>query len=114
MLTRRNRRTYRIHNVDQKQEWAAALIYHIPVVVGVALTAAGSSKLQHHEQPIEKAETLIRAGMAILTACWVLLAAWTALAFRAPKAKNADRVNAGNVVWFLHFPLPVKIPTNHF
>ncbi|RJE25689.1 hypothetical protein PHISCL_01952 [Aspergillus sclerotialis] len=107
-------RTYRIHKVEQKQEWAFAIAYHIPVVVGVAITAVGSSKLQHHEQPIEKSEKLVKAGLAILAVCWGILVAWTAISFKAPKARNADRANAGTVLLGSNVPALVLIGVRVF
>lgn len=102
ILIRSNRRTYRIHKVEKKQEWAFALSYHIVVVAGIALTAAGSSELQNHKEgePVEKSEKLVKSGMAILAFCWALLVAWTVLSFMAPKARNPDRASAGTVVCF--------------
>lgn len=109
-----SRRIYRIQNLNQKQEWAFAFFYHISVVVGVALTAAGSAKLQHHEQPMEKNQKLVKAGMSILTVTWVILVGWAGLSFAAPKAKSTDIVRAGNVVCFVAPSLPgvVRITAN--
>lgn len=91
------RRLFRIHNVNQKLEMALGLLFHFPVIAGVALTAAGSSKLQAKEQPIEKAEQLVKAGMAILTVTWAILVGWTALSLTAPRAQNV-KARAGTVV----------------
>ncbi|CAG8153467.1 unnamed protein product [Penicillium salamii] len=82
-------RFYRVAGLDQKLEWALALFYHIFVVGGVALTAAGSAKLQSHEEPVEKAEKLVKAGIGILTVCWVALVAGTVASFIAPVRKSA-------------------------
>lgn len=92
-----SRRIFRIQNINHKVEWAFALFYHIPVVVGVALTAAGSSKLQHHEDP-EKSLKTVKAGMAILVVSWAILVGWTGFTFTAPRAMNAKRDRVGTVV----------------
>ena len=96
-LIHKNRRIYRVAGLNQKLEWAFALFYHIFVVGGVALTAAGSAKLQSHEEPAEKAEKIVKAGIAILTVCWVALVAATAITLIAPTKKSATR-RAGTIV----------------
>lgn len=100
-LTYPIRRFYRVAGLDQKLEWALALFYHIFVVGGVALTAAGSAKLQSHEEPVEKAEKLVKAGIGILTVCWVALVAGTVASFIAPVRKSALG-RAGTMVCFLY------------
>ena len=102
-----SRRIFRIQNINHKVEWAFALFYHIPVVVGVALTAAGSSKLQHHEDP-EKSLKTVKAGMAILVVSWAILVGWTGFTFTAPRAMNAKRDRVGTVVC-CYFPLAFDI-----
>lgn len=94
------RRIYRIAGFDQKLEWTFALVYHIVVVGGVALTAAGSAKLQSHEEPIDKAEKIVKAGIAILTVCWVALVAATGLTFAVPVRKSVAG-RAGTTVCLL-------------
>lgn len=47
---------------------------------------------------MEKAEQLVKAGMAILTVTWAILVVWTALSFTAARARNAEKVRAGTVV----------------
>ncbi|KAJ5316744.1 hypothetical protein PENANT_c016G11537 [Penicillium antarcticum] len=82
-------RIYRISGLDQKLEWALSLFYHIFVIGGVALTAAGSAKLQKHQQPIEKAENIVKAGISILTICWAALVGGTFISFVTPARKSA-------------------------
>ncbi|KAJ6049465.1 uncharacterized protein N7446_007204 [Penicillium canescens] len=90
-------RIYRIACLDQKIEWALSLFYHIFVVGGVALTAAGSAKLQKHQQPIEKAENIVKAGIVILAICWAALVPGTVFSFITPARKRAGG-RAGTVL----------------
>ncbi|KAK1147797.1 hypothetical protein N8T08_000310 [Aspergillus melleus] len=78
-------KTYRLKSLDRRLEAVFDFFFHMLVAAGVILTAIASSKLQHHEQPIEKAERKVKAGMAILTISWVVLVGWTGLAFLAPR-----------------------------
>ncbi|CAG8128627.1 unnamed protein product [Penicillium olsonii] len=98
-------RIYRVAGLNQKLEWAFALFYHIFVVGGVALTAAGSAKLQSHEEPAEKAEKIVKAGIAILTVCWVALVAATAITLIAPTKKSATRRAGTILLWTIAFAL---------
>ncbi|KAH3100184.1 hypothetical protein KXW41_003558 [Aspergillus fumigatus] len=41
-------------------EWVSVLAYHMLVVAGVALTAAGPVKLQEHKQPLDKAAKIAK------------------------------------------------------
>jgi hypothetical protein len=88
-LTLTYSRIYRIPSLDQKLEWALSLVYHIFVVGGVALAAAGSAKLQKHQQPVEKAESIVKAGIAILTICWAALVGGAIISFITPSTKSA-------------------------
>lgn len=79
-------------------EWVSVLAYHMLVVAGVALTAAGSAKLQEHEQPLDKAEKIAKAGIAILAVAWVILVAWTSFSLVASRGRNSSLTRAGTVV----------------
>ena len=79
-------------------EWVSVLAYHMLVVAGVVLTAAGSTKLQEHEQPLEKAEKIAEAGISILAVAWGVLVGWTGFSFIAPRGRNSSLARAGNVV----------------
>lgn len=68
------------------------------VAGGVALTAAGSAKLQHHQEPLDRAEKIVKVGIVILTVCWAILVGWTGLSFSAPRARDGPVVRAGTVV----------------
>ncbi|CAI7587268.1 unnamed protein product [Penicillium bialowiezense] len=98
-------RIYRVAGLDTKLEWAFALVYHIVVVGGVALTAAGSAKLQSHEEPIDKAEKIVKAGIAILTVCWVALVAVTGLTFAVPARKSVVGRAGTTLLWTIAFAL---------
>lgn len=74
------------------------LAYHMAVVAGVALTAAGSVKLEKHEEPIEKAERMVKAGMAILTVAWGILVGFAGLSWFGPRARDSGLTRAGTVV----------------
>ncbi|KAF9890657.1 hypothetical protein FE257_005788 [Aspergillus nanangensis] len=91
-------RLYRIESLDKKMEWVSVLAYHMLVVAGVALTAAGSAKLQTHQQPIDKAEKITKVGISILTVAWGFLAGWTGLSFLAPRGRNSSITRAGTVL----------------
>jgi hypothetical protein len=65
------------------------------------LTAAGSAKLQKHEQPIEKAENIVKAGIAILTICWAALVPGIVLSFLTPARKSSGG-RAGTIVSSLY------------
>ncbi|KAL2022921.1 hypothetical protein VTK56DRAFT_4136 [Thermocarpiscus australiensis] len=91
-------RHYRIQPLDKKTEWTSVLAYHMLVVAGVALTAAGSAKLQEHKQPLDKAEKMTKAGIAILTVAWGILVAWTGLSFTAPRGRNFSLTRVGTVL----------------
>ena len=93
----KNSRAYRIFGIDKKLEWAQALFFHTLVGAGVALAAAGSAKLQNHDQPIDKAEKMIKVGIVILAVSWGILVGWTGLSFRAPKG-DGPVVRAGTTV----------------
>ncbi|OQE40013.1 hypothetical protein PENCOP_c006G05633 [Penicillium coprophilum] len=91
-------RHYLIQSTDKKTEWVSVLAYHMLVVAGVALTAAGSANLQEHEQPLEKDEKITEAGISILAVAWGLLVGWTGLSFVAPRGRNSSLTRAGNVL----------------
>ncbi|KAL4888818.1 integral membrane protein [Aspergillus ambiguus] len=91
-------RCYRIQPLDKKMEWVSVLAYHMVVVAGVALTAAGSAKLQKHEQPIDKAEKIAKAGISILAVSWAVLVAWTGFSFIAPRGRNSSLTRAGTIL----------------
>ncbi|THC93877.1 hypothetical protein EYZ11_006629 [Aspergillus tanneri] len=91
-------RHYRIQPLDKKMEWVSVLAYHMLVVAGVALTAAGSAKLQGHEQPLDKAEKIVKAGISILAVAWGFLVGWTAFSFIAPRGRNSSLTRAGTVL----------------
>ncbi|EPS27172.1 hypothetical protein PDE_02115 [Penicillium oxalicum 114-2] len=91
-------REFRIQHLDKKMEWVSALAYHMLVVAGVALTAAGSAKLQAHQEPIDKADKMVKAGISILTVAWVALVGWTGLSFHAPRGRNSQLAAAGTVL----------------
>lgn len=67
------------------------------VIAGVALTAAGSAKLQAHQQPIDKDESIVKAGISILTVSWGVLVGWTAQSFTAQRATHGV-ARAGTLV----------------
>lgn len=100
---RKIRRIYRIQNLDQKLEWVLVLFYHMLVMGGVALTAAGSAKLQSQKQPvdetaIEKAEKITKAGIAILAIAWGVLVGFSGLSFTAPRLRIGVVARSGTVV----------------
>lgn len=66
-------RHYRIQPLHKKMEWVSVLAYHMLVVAGVALTAAGPVKLQEHKQPLDKAAKIAKEGIAILAVAWGVL-----------------------------------------
>lgn len=73
------------------------LFYHFAVVAGVALTAAGSSNLMHpsEEHPYEKSLRILKAGIAILTICWVALSAWAGASFVTTRSRAGNNNNTG-------------------
>jgi hypothetical protein len=91
-------RRYRIQPLDKKMEWVSVLAYHMLVVAGVALTAAGSAKLQEHEHPLDKAEKIAKAGIAILAVAWGIVVAWTSFSLVASRGRNSSLTRAGTVV----------------
>ncbi|GFF49216.1 hypothetical protein IFM61606_04852 [Aspergillus udagawae] len=91
-------RHYRIQPLDTKMEWVSVLAYHMLVVAGVALTAAGSAKLQEHEQPLDKAEKIAKAGISILVVAWGFLVGWAGFSFTAPRGRNSSLTRAGTVL----------------
>ncbi|KAF3012677.1 hypothetical protein E8E15_001073 [Penicillium rubens] len=90
-------RHYRIQSLDKKMEWVSVLAYHMLVIAGVALTAAGSSKLQEHEEPL-KAEKISRAGISIMVVAWGFLVGWTGFSFVGPRGRNSSLTRAGNIL----------------
>ncbi|KAF7715290.1 Uncharacterized protein PECH_007298 [Penicillium ucsense] len=91
-------REYRIQHIDQKLEWVAVLAYHMLVVAGVALTAAGSVKLQQHQAPTDKAENIVKAGISILVVAWGVLVGWAGLSFLAPRGRTSQLAKAGTIL----------------
>ncbi|CAG8898776.1 unnamed protein product [Penicillium egyptiacum] len=91
-------RHYRIRPLDKKMEWVSVLAYHMLVVAGVALTAAGSAKLQEHEKPLDKAENIVKAGISILAVAWGILAGRTGFSFIASRGRNSSLTRAGTVL----------------
>ncbi|KAL6232202.1 hypothetical protein BDW75DRAFT_247340 [Aspergillus navahoensis] len=91
-------RHYRIQSLDKKMEWVSVLAYHMLVVAGVALSAAGSAKLQEHKQPLDKAEKIAKAGISILAVAWGFLVGWTGFSFIAPRRRNSSLTRAGTVL----------------
>ncbi|RLM00021.1 hypothetical protein CFD26_107463 [Aspergillus turcosus] len=91
-------RSYRIQPLDKKLEWVCALAFHMLVVAGVALAAAGSAKLAEHEPPLDKDEKIAKAGIAILAVAWGVLVGWTGFSFTAPKGRNVSLTRAGTVL----------------
>lgn len=100
--TKSSSRHYRIQAHDKRIEWLSVLLYHMLVVAGVALTAAGSVKLQKREQPLDKAMKLTKAGIAILAVAWGILVGWTGLSFISPRGRNSSLTRAGHAVSILH------------
>lgn len=64
----------------------------------------GSAKLQKHQQPIEKAENIVKAGIEILTICWAALVAGAVFSFITPARKSAGG-RAGTIVSSLYLSL---------
>lgn len=97
-----NSRILRLPRLDQKNEWVLVLVYHLAVVAGVALTAAGSANLQHPsaEHPVEKSLKMVKAGIAILAVSWGALVAWAGATFttRGNTNENASAARAGSMV----------------
>ena len=93
-----DRRIYRVYSINKKLEWVLALFFHFTVIAGVALTAAGSVKLQDQEQPIDKAQKMVRVGMAILAASWGMLVGLAGVTFFSQRARNPAIARAGTVV----------------
>ncbi|KAJ5123971.1 uncharacterized protein N7515_007796 [Penicillium bovifimosum] len=96
-------RYYRIQTLDKKLEWVFVLAYHMLVVAGVALTAAGSVKLQKPKNPLDtadldKADKIVKAGISILAVAWGVLVGWTSFSFIAPRGRNSSLTRAGNVL----------------
>lgn len=88
-----------VRNLNQKQEMAGALLFHIFVAAGVALTAAGSAKVQQNQQP-DKAEGIMKAGIVILCAAWGGLVGYAGASYTSP-VKNGRAARAGKLVRFL-------------
>ncbi|KAK2768746.1 hypothetical protein FQN54_000602 [Arachnomyces sp. PD_36] len=85
-------RIFRIPNLDKKLEWLIQLVFHMLVVGGLALTVVGTVKLQNHEQPIDKAEKITKAGISIMAVSWGVLVGLTGVSFMGPRAKNDSPV----------------------
>ncbi|RMJ25474.1 hypothetical protein PHISP_03666 [Aspergillus sp. HF37] len=89
-------RAFRTSNLNGKVEWVLKFFFHSLIVVGVALTATGMSRLQNHEQPMDKNLNMAKAGIAMLAACWGGLSGLAGSSFIArPSGSN---VRAGTVL----------------
>jgi hypothetical protein len=65
--------------------------YHLAVVAGIVLVIIGIVKLQ---DGASVGTMLMKVGMAVILACWVILAAWTLLSFPSPQGYTAMGVHA--------------------
>lgn len=71
-----------------KSDWIPVLACHLSVVAATALVASGASALQgSHPEPSDF--TKLKAGIAILTAAWAVLFAWTSLTLVSAKKSAA-------------------------
>lgn len=77
------RRIYRDVELNHKFEWVAVIVYHFLCVAGVGILASGSSSLQGGEATPDDL-TMVKAGISILTAAWVVLIAWSAITLARP------------------------------
>ncbi|KAL1848004.1 hypothetical protein VTK73DRAFT_10217 [Phialemonium thermophilum] len=73
---------------NKSLELTLFVFYHAAVLAGVALVAAGGSSLSS-DHPKPNASKLVKAGIAILTVCWVALCAWVVSSVRPPRHVRA-------------------------
>lgn len=99
------RTIYRTRNNSDTQKLASifTVFFHMLVIAGVVLAAAGSSNLQkHHDQhpEMEKFQKMVKAGIVLLTISWAMLVAYAGLAFGTPPhaRNNGSVARAGKVV----------------
>lgn len=79
-------------HTDKKVDWIYMILYHILVVVGVIMLAMGASDLQK-ANPRPNDQTLIKAGISILTVAWLALVGWSG----ATLLSNNHRTKSGAV-----------------
>ncbi|OJJ49488.1 hypothetical protein ASPZODRAFT_129966 [Penicilliopsis zonata CBS 506.65] len=100
-------RTYRkAVNSGNNLEWIFVGIFHVLVTSGIALVAVGASNLES-AHPSSNDFTLVKAGMGVLEACWVILALW-AVSSLFSKSRNALAYKEGTTLLysvFLALPL---------
>lgn len=101
-----NKRTiYRTRNNSNTKKFTSifAVFFHMLVIAGIVLAAAGSSNLQkHHDQPaeMEKFQKMVKVGIVLLTVSWAMLVGLVGLAFGTPPhaRNNGSVARAGKVV----------------
>jgi hypothetical protein len=71
-------RVYRIPNLNTKLEWIYVLLFHVLVMTGIAILAVGVSSLEG-PQPKPGDENMVKVGISLLTASWVVLLGWVGI-----------------------------------
>lgn len=103
VLINMNRRTYYCDPLDKKVEWTVVLLFHGIATTGVAILAIGVSNLDSSNvkpSDVSTDETLVKAGIALLTLSWAIVAivsVW-ALAHPAKSRKSKSVITAGTRV----------------
>lgn len=90
--------------LNHKLEWLLVIVYHMAIAPGLALLISGSSALQAGT-PEPSDLVLVKAGMAILTICWLALVAFSI--FTAYVARNTGL----RIGWNFDAPLVNGVPT---
>ncbi|KAL7935664.1 hypothetical protein V8C35DRAFT_297886 [Trichoderma chlorosporum] len=97
--------TYYNDPLDKKMEWTVVLLFHGLVATGVAILAAGTSKLQSSNvkpSDISSDDALVKAGIALLTLSWAIVAIVSVWALarpaKFPKSKGCT-VAGSKLLW---------------
>lgn len=107
ILMNMNRRTYYCDPLDKKVEWTVVLLFHGIATTGVAILAIGVSNLDSSNvkpSDISTDDSLVKAGIALLTLSWAIVAivsVW-ALAHPAKSQKSKSSIVAGTRVSVSH------------
>jgi hypothetical protein len=102
-----NRRTYYCDSLDKKVEWTVVLLFHGIATTGVAILAIGVSNLDSSNvklSDISTDDSLVKAGIALLTLSWAIVAivsVW-ALAHPAKSQRPKSSIVAGTRVSVFH------------
>jgi hypothetical protein len=91
------RRVFLMPNINKKTEWLLVIKFHMFVGAGVALLAAGSSRLQKADATSHDLG-ILKAGIVLLTLSWIILIAWTGITVYSARGRMSNANDGAKTV----------------